>query len=204
MNQQVNLYQPMFRPRRTTLPAVAMAQMLAVVVVALGLLYAYASWQLRPLSDRVEALRTRLPAAEQRVADLRVEYPAPVESPALRGQLDRAQQRLSQTREIANKLRSGAYGSIAGLSPYLEGFARQHVEGTWLTRVRVRSGGRVIGLDGKALIPELVPAYIDRLSAEGTFKGTAFSAFELKTDEGGLDEVNFSVRTPGIAAEDGS
>lgn len=204
MNQQVNLYQPMFRPQRVALPAVAMAQILALAVVALGLLYAYAWWQLGPTRDRVDALQARLPAAEQRLANLRREYPTPVESPALRRDLQAAQQRLAQTREIATKLRSGAYGTVAGLSPYLEGFARQHVEGMWLTRVRVRTGGRNIGLDGKALVPELVPTYIDRLSGERAFEGTAFSALELHTDESGLDEIGFSVRTSGMPAEEDS
>ena len=111
---------------------------------------------------------------------------------------------MNDTRQIVSKLRSGVFGRIGGLSVFLEGFARQHVEGTWLTQVRVRAGGRSIGLQGKALLPDLVPAYIDRLSKEPVLKGTSFSNMELRAVPGQLDVVGFSVRTSGISADDES
>lgn len=204
MTQSINLYQSMFRPRRTVLSAMAMLQVLGVVVVALGLFYAYAQLKMQPIRAQAQAAATQVPEAEARVERLRAEYPPPVESPAVRAEWRRKTEKLAHTREIATKLRSGAYGSIDGLSVYLEGFARQHVEGTWLTRVRVRSGGSTIGLDGRALLPDLVPAYLDRLSREAVFRGKAFSSLELSTEAAELDEIVFSVRTSGLPKEDGS
>ena len=40
MKQQINLYQPMFRPRKTVLPAMVIAQLFGLVLLFLGAVYA--------------------------------------------------------------------------------------------------------------------------------------------------------------------
>lgn len=204
VTQQINLYQSMFRPQKTALPAVLIAQITAAVLLVLGAAYVYGWLQLGPLETRLAESQQQIAAGESRNADLRKQYPTPAVSPATKRRHDETREKLDHTREIALKLRSGAFGSIDGLSSYLEGFARQHLEGTWLTRVRIQAGGRAIGLDGKALLPDLVPAYIDRLSHESAFEGTSFSNMELNAVPGGLNEIGFSVRTTGLRADEES
>lgn len=202
--QQINLYQSMFRPRRVALPARQMAVLLALVVLALGGWHAQRWWALQPLERAATSGAAAVARGEQRLSALAVQYPARKPSPAVQQQLARKRAILAQTREIAQKLRSGAYGSASGLSPYLEGFARQHQEGSWLTEVRVQAGGTALGLAGKTLLPELVPAYLARLGQETVFKGKTFSELELTSAKDGLDEIAFSVRTRGVTSEDDS
>ena len=71
-----------------------------------------------------------------------------------------------------------------------------------MTGVKVGSGGRAVGLTGKTLLPELVPAYLERLSQEASFRGKAFSALDLSAVSDGLGEIAFAVHTPGIALEE--
>ena len=204
MIQQVNLYQAMFRPQQTALRATLIAQIVMGVLLILGAVYVYTWLQLGPLENRLADSQNQIAAGEARNAQLRQQFPAPRVNAATQRRHTQTREKLSHTREIAVKLRSGAFGSIDGLSVFLEGFARQHLEGTWLTRVRVQSGGRSMGLEGKALLPDLVPAYIDRLSQEPAFKGTSFSNMELKAIPGGLNEIGFSVRTTGLRADEES
>ena len=204
MNQQINLYQPMSRPRKTVLPAVVIAQLFGGVLLFLGAVYAYTWMQVQPVKRQAAETNEATARSESQVEQLRAQYPVPTVDPAVTRLVKETRTTLNDTRQIVLKLRSGAFGRIGGLSVFLEGFARQHVEGTWLTQVRVRAGGRSIGLQGKALLPDLVPAYIDRLSKEPVLQGTSFSNMELSVVPGELDVVGFSVRTSGIGADDES
>ena len=204
MTQQINLYQSMFRPQKTALSALLIARIMGIVLLVLGAVYIYSWLQLGPLENQVADNQVQISENEARNAQLRKQYPAPVVSATTQRRHSQTREKLAHTREIALKLRSGAFGSIDGLSSFLEGFARQHLEGTWLTRVRVQAGGRVIGLDGKALLPDLVPAYIDRLSSEPALKGTSFSNMELRAVSSGLNEIGFSVRTTGLRVDEES
>ncbi len=201
MMQQVNLYQPELRPRRVVLPARQVVLIVGLFALALTVVHAWTYSRLLPLRERAAAVEQQLIAAEARVDQLRESYPPRVADAALRKRLERRRATLAHTREIAVGLRNGAYGAIDGLSGYLAGLARQHVDGTWLTRVRVVRGGRSLGLEGKALAAELVPAYVDRLSNESLFRGKAFEALELEAVSGGLQEIGFTMRTAGLAEE---
>ncbi|MCB1746991.1 MAG: hypothetical protein H6977_04800 [Gammaproteobacteria bacterium] len=202
MKQEINLYQPHLRPRRVVLPAATMARIGVVVMLALAGLTAWGQAQLEPVRARARAAEADVEFSRQRLEDTRVKFPPRQPDPALAAAFERRQHTLDQTRQIVTRLRSGAYGSTAGLSSLLVGLARQHVEGTWLTGVKVGSGGRAVGLTGKTLLPELVPAYLERLSQEASFRGKAFSALDLSAVSDGLGEIAFAVHTPGIALEE--
>jgi len=67
-----------------------------------------------------------------------------------------------------------------GFSSHLEGLARQHFEGLWLTSIELVQGGERMGLAGFAGEPEMVPRYIRNLSNEEAFTGTEFDVFSLE------------------------
>ena len=198
MTQQINLYDAGLRPQRTLLSALMLGNLLAVVVVGMLAVYGYQWWQTEPVRQRAATATADLASADSHIQRLREQYPPKKASPRLVNQSKSLRDRLTRTQRIATKLRTGGYGSIDGLSPFLEGLARQHVAGTWLTRVQVRNGGRVIGLEGKSLLPELVPAYIDRLSEEKVLARTSFSKLEMSVVPDSVDEIAFKVQTGGI------
>lgn len=76
----------------------------------------------------------------------------------------------------------GAANSV-GFSLHLQGFARQHFEGLWLTAIDLAEGGQRIGLEGFAGEPAMVPRYIGNLSNEKIFAGTEFDVFNLQRAE---------------------
>ncbi|MGE0482870.1 MAG: hypothetical protein AB7Q81_01895 [Gammaproteobacteria bacterium] len=202
MRQDINLYQTHLRPRHVVLPAATMARIGVVVLLALAGLSAWGYAQLTPVRERARLAEAEVDSSRQRLEETRIKFPPRQPDQRLVAEFERRSHTLEQTRDIATRLRGGAYGSPDGLSSYLEGLARQHVEGTWLTGVKIGGGGQAVGLLGKTLLPELVPAYLERLAQEPSFRGKAFSALELSAITDGLGEIAFAVHTPGIALED--
>jgi len=73
-----------------------------------------------------------------------------------------------------------------GFSLHLEGLARQHFDGLWLTTIELVHGGERMGLAGVAGEPEMVPRYIRNLSNEKVFAGTEFDVFSLERSQDGV------------------
>jgi hypothetical protein len=53
------------------------------------------------------------------------------------------------------------------------------MDGLWLTGFAIHGAGNRISIDGRALGPELVPAYIKRLDQEPVMQGKTFAAMEI-------------------------
>jgi hypothetical protein len=63
----------------------------------------------------------------------------------------------------------------------MRAFARQSLDGVWLTGFEIDAGGRELALSGRALGAELVPRYLERLNHESLLQGRQFSS--LKVDQ---------------------
>lgn len=179
MSQQINLYQPIFRNTRKVFSARTGLAIHALLALALAAIQGYGSWQVAALDARVTQLAGMRDGGVARLEKLREQYPPREESPLLKRELARRGAELARARELAGTLAGDAFGNTTGLSPYLAGLARRHVDGTWLTRIDIAHGGNAIGVAGRALRPELVPAYLRRLSAEPVFAGKTFSQLRL-------------------------
>ena len=64
-----------------------------------------------------------------------------------------------------------------GFAARLEALARQSVDGLWLTGMVLRQDDVV--LKGRALQPQLIPVYVQRLDREPSLQGRAFRALEV-------------------------
>jgi hypothetical protein len=199
VKQQINLFQPVFRnPRKVfsalTLLAIVTASMLTLLTMA-----GYGYWRTHTLAAEVAQLSATQAREQQRLEQLRQQYPVRVSSPLLQQELVDVETAVGRVQALAGALQGGALGNTTGLSSYLLGFSRQHVDGTWLTHIEIADGGSVIGLHGRAVSPALIPEFVQRLAAEAVFGGKAFSGFELRHDPADDHAIEFSVTTDGIA-----
>ncbi len=184
MRQQVNFYQPVLRRRPALLSAAAIAQISLVFVLALAAVHGYGLWQragqeaelaqleqrhlqaLAQLEELAGASRrgaAQMPDLEQRIADLSRQWTA------------------KQT--LLTVLQSGAGGNRRGFGDYLEGLARQRVDGLWLTAVSIDQGGDGLTLSGRSLSPEQVPRLLSRLRDELSFVGKEFRTLSMNRPE---------------------
>jgi Tfp pilus assembly protein PilN len=162
MQQQINLYQPIFRRERKRFSARALLQ---ITLLSLGLMVGIAGYfqlQLarlqaseRSLSGQYQHLKASLDALRQHDGD-----PALM---ALDARIAALETSLAAKQSLLDNMTVLAGAGRDGFSPYLDALARLHLNGLWLTGVQIRDGGRVVQLRGVAMNAGLIPRYLQRL-----------------------------------------
>jgi cell division protein FtsB len=180
MIQQINLYNPLLEPRREwlTLTTSVGCWLLTALIVA-----GWTAWVAKDLA----AVAAQENAEEARFAALRTQVTAKNEQAStkkrdttIEEELTRLQADARTREEIFTRLNSGAIGNTTGFSGHLQAFARQSIDGMWLTGFHIAGAGQDITLEGRTLRPELVPSYLRLLNREPTLKGHAFSELVME------------------------
>ena len=180
MRQQVNLYQPIFRKQKKKFSAAAMAQASLMVFGGIMLFYLYMQWQIISLNGELAREQTRQQALAQQLQSAQQKFKRPTENLALKNKVERMQHIISARQQIKNTLENPAFSNKEGYSNQFIALARQHIKGLWLTSFEMTGKGENVRISGKALEPELVPRYIQKLSREKSMIGTHFDVFMLQ------------------------
>jgi len=180
MAQQINLYNPQLEIRREWLSLSYVAACWLLVAVVIG---SWAAWVIQASSAvaaqeaaekaQIAALQAEVMAKAAQAAALKRDAAADLET-------TRLQNDVHGREEIFTRLNSGAIGNTTGFSGYLRAFARQSMDGMWLTGLHIQGAGRDITLEGRALRPELVPNYLRRLNRESKLEGHAFATLAME------------------------
>jgi Tfp pilus assembly protein PilN len=99
--------------------------------------------------------------------------------PSLRSEIGKLEALVSAPEAALQLLRQDVFGTQQGYSSYLVALARQSVAGVWVTHLHIVGAGRQVELRGRALSPEAVPRYLQRLSNERALRGLEFDQFQL-------------------------
>lgn len=180
MSQQVNLYNPLFEPRRDWISF----NVAAGVALALVALFALASGWLdirnSALAAREQATGQRLNQAKEEMTRLAGQLTSRQKDPQLEAELDRARSDLASRDKIVELLQGGALGNTLGYSEYLRAFGRQSVEGMWLTGFNIEGAGHFVSIEGRTVRADLVPDYLQRLNRERVLQGRSFSEMRMQ------------------------
>jgi len=196
MNQQINLYQPMFRKQKVVFSAMTMLQVAVFFLIVFTSIYAYQTTKLKPYKEQLVSMDKDLAQLGSQVAALS-NIKNKSKNKLLENEIAKLTIELEQRERISNVLSNRSFGNSSGFSTYLEAFAKGHVPGTWLTSVNIKQGGTSLGLKGKTLSSELVPIYIQNLAKEESLNGSAFNVMELARveKEEGAAELDFLIST---------
>ncbi len=151
MSQQINLFNPVFTRQGKYFSTVMMVQGLGMLalVSALGCGFLY---------YQTEQAQARFEIAKQQHDKLQKMGGDQLGSKAqLQAELNRLQ---------AENKQQGAL-----FSTYLRAFARQAMDGVWLTSIKLTSSPPGLEVSSNALYPELVTHYIEQLGREPMFQG---------------------------------
>ena len=181
MSQQINLYNPIFLKQRKIFSCQTMTQALGLLALGLLVFYGYARYQVANLQTEAERSAQRLAAAQTRADRMAQEFGPRQKSAGLEAEIQQAEAELNALQAVQGALQQGSLVSANGFSPYLRAFARQVVEGLWLTGFSVT--GSEMAISGRTLKPELVPEYIRRLGAEQVMQGRKFAMLEMRQPE---------------------
>jgi Tfp pilus assembly protein PilN len=183
VSQQINLFNPIFLKQEKYFSATTMAQALGLILVASVILAGYASYRLVAASREASSLSAQLAADQARLAKLSRETAAPNKDKALEDTIKLTEDEIKALRQVADVLGRGEMGNTQGYSEYFRAFARQIGGGVWLTGFHIQGAGNEIALQGRALQPDLVPAYIGRLKSEPVMQGKSFANLEINIPE---------------------
>lgn len=185
MNQQINLYHPIFRKQKKIFSARTMGVMLLAVLVGLAMIQVFVVWQAQQLEDRLAELRQQEEETRNRLTRLEDTLPPNDPSTALRERVRRTETALDTKRRAVRLLEQREFGNTSGFSPYLAGLARRDLEGIWFTRIRIDDGGKTLELDGVTRAATHVPALLQNLRQEEAFRGREFRRMEMRQPEEG-------------------
>ena len=177
MSQNINLLSPAFRKQRHVLTLGLVAQCLAIVLVTLGGYHYYLAQQVKGLTEETTSAQGLLTSQRTYVDRLKGKSAAKPDA-QLDAEVARYESELKIARESIDALKGGALGNQQGFAEYLRAFSRQSMNGLWLTGFTI-SGGGEIEIRGRALSPELVPGYIQRLNKEQVLAGRSFARLEM-------------------------
>jgi hypothetical protein len=194
MSQQINLFNPIFMKQRKYFSLLAMLQALGLIIAGSLVFYGYAVYQVNQLSGQLEENTKRYKAEQARLASYVAEFSPQQANQLLQDELQRLEKQTAEQNEIIETLKSGAVGNTTGYSEYMRAFARQVVQGLWLTGFKVTGDAAQISLSGGVVNPELLPAYIQRLGKESVMQGKTFST--LKMQQTKVDGVAGSGQAP--------
>ena len=179
MTQQINLFNPIFRTQKKYFSSVAMLQALAIICLACALLSVDALRRVRTLQTQAAATDGLLAARQQKLTDIRTQFAPRQKSPTLATELKTAQDELAMLTSAAATIERGGFGDTRGFSGYFRAFARQSVDGLWLTGLDIGANGTQLNVHGNTLQAELVPQYMHRLATEPVMQGKAFSSLDI-------------------------
>ncbi|HET9112990.1 MAG TPA: PilN domain-containing protein [Burkholderiales bacterium] len=180
MSQQINLCNPLFRKQKKYFSALTMFQALGLILFGILLFYGYLAYQTRALATQYlqmiqlqDNTKRQLDALASRVGNRKPDQ-------ALSDRVAQMEQTLHAELSVLNMLQRGELGNQTGFSPYFVALSRQAVNGLWLTGFNISGMADEIGIDGRALQPELVAKLIRQLKNEPVFAGVHFTKLEIR------------------------
>ena len=177
MSQQINLFSPIFLTQKKHFSAHTMVQALALIGFGALAFFAYAYWQTAGMTKQAANTTRRLAMEQARLEKVKANYAPRGKSQLLQQEMARLETQMTARADVLELLKGGEFGRTAGFSEYLRAFARQTVDGLWLTGFSIK--GNDMEISGRAQQPELVPTYLQRLQREPTMQGKAFANLEM-------------------------
>jgi hypothetical protein len=179
VSQHINLFNAQFLKQKKHFSAATMLQALALLLAGTLALYGYVRHASRSLEESVAGASRQLAAQRDQLTRFLKEFSPQGRSTLLEQEIASAETRLKQRRELLATLRSGGLGNTEGFSRYLVAFARQSIEGIWLTDIAVGNDENDLTLKGGVVQPDLVPAYVKALHREDVMRGRQVTDLKL-------------------------
>ena len=181
MSQQINLFsQVSLKKRKIRYSATTMLWVLGFIVAGAVLLYGYLIYQTDALTTQAVETEKKLSSEQARLTKITSEYTPQQASAQLEKDIKKAEAQLKARQDMVETLKNGgAIGSTQGYSEFMRAFARQSVNGLWLTGFDIIGAGREMAIIGRTVSPELVPVYVQRLSREPVMKGRQFASLRI-------------------------
>lgn len=180
MSRQINLYNPALLPKVDLLSGRMVLQAYGAAVLVALLALAWSTLDAKRLAAEEQTRQAQLAVLQNEIAQLTQTVAGRKPDAKLSAELDSLESLLAGRAEVMAVLKSGALGDTKGVSEYFRAFARQTLDGVWLTGFSVALAGQDITIDGRALRAELVSGYLGKLRSEDVLRGHGFGSLSVR------------------------
>jgi hypothetical protein len=180
VSQQINLYNPALLAKPDFFSGRTILITLSTLCIVLLLANGATAYLASRASAREQLSSSRLAQIQAEITRLTQELSARKPSPQLTAEMESLDALLAARNEVIGVLKSGVLGDTKGVSEYFRAFARQTVDGLWLTGFTVVGAGNDISIEGRALRADLVPVYLQRLRREDALRGRGFATLSVQ------------------------
>jgi Fimbrial assembly protein (PilN) len=184
MTQQINLFSPIFLKQKKVFSAVNMVDAMALLLVGVALFYGYASIETLHLDRQSMETARQYYQSKTQLSQAGARYAPKKPDAALAAEVVALQAQVNARKATLEDLGGGVFGGGIAYAEYMRALARQSLAGLWLTGFSIGKGGTEMEINGRALRPELVPSYIQRLNREKALRGRAFDSLSMTQRDG--------------------
>ena len=195
--QEINLFQPLLRKQVDRFSGRNILNISGLVLVGFLLISGVFFWHVTSIKGEAEALQVKQKLTTERLAEVSKKFKPKRKSTVLEYEVKQGAAELSMKRKILGAIDDIPVISTKGFAGFLEGMARQHVNGLWLTGFKISGGGNDMNISGRSLDPALVPAYLKKLSGEQVFHGVDFETFSMNRAKDNIAIIDFMLLSNG-------
>lgn len=180
MSQQINLLNPALIKQKDFLNPNNIVMTLGVLSVLMLGYYGYAQKQLSLLVTQRSQVAEELSATQAQLKQTALLHTPRAPDKTLLEQITQLEQKEIMQQQILRTVDQSSATPEKGYAALMRAFARQSLDGLWLTSFSVDSQTEKLNISGRTLQAALVPEYIAHLGNESALKGKLFSALNMR------------------------
>lgn len=179
MSQQINLLNPALIKQKNLLNTNNITIMLGLLCVLMFGYYSYAQKQLSILTTQRSQIADELTAIQAQLKQTALLHTPHELNKALLDQITQLEQKVKMQQQILQTVNQSSATPEKGYAALMRAFAKQSLNGLWLTSFSIDSFTEQLNISGRTLQADLVPEYISRLGNEPALKGKLFASLNM-------------------------
>lgn len=197
MSQQINLLNTALIKQKDFFNPTNIAITLGLMCVLMLGYYGYALKELSALNLARMQAAEKLSSLDEKLKQTSIAHKDQAPNKALLDEIGQLEQKEKMQQQILQMLKQSRANPEKGYAALMRAFAKQSIDGLWLTSFEYDSQLEKLSIAGRTLQADLVPQYISHLSIEPALKGKSFSALSMQ-----LPKVA-DIKTPALEANTG-
>ncbi len=179
MSQQINLLNPALIKQKDFLNTSNIAITLGLLSALMLGYYGYAQKQLSLLTTQRSQVAEELSATQALLKQTVLLHQPHELNKALLDQIMQLEQKETMQQQVLQTVSQSSATPEKGYAALMRAFAKQSIDGLWLTSFSIDSNADKLNISGRTLQADFVPAYISRLGNEPALKGKSFAALNM-------------------------
>lgn len=179
MSQQINLLNPSLIKQKDFFNPTTIVITLGILLALMLGYYSYVQKQLLLLTAQRSQIAQELTTTQATLQQTALLHTPHEMNKALLEKIAQLEQKQAMQQQILQTVNQSSATPEKGYAALMRAFAKQSLDGLWLTSFSIDSQSEQLNISGRTLQGDLVPEYISRLGNEPALKGKLFAALNM-------------------------